>query len=153
MLYHNENFPAVTLRLFLTYGPGQDSGRFLPQIIRGCLDNATFPTSEGDQLRDFCYLDDTVRAILQALNVPKVDGEVFNIASGEPVSIREMIQKVCALTSAGNPQYGVVPYRPRENMALYANISKAKQMLQWEPAISLDKGLQKTSDCFVYEHD
>ena len=41
----------------------------------------------------------------------------------------------------------------RENMALYANISKAKQMLQWEPAISLDKGLQKTSDCFVYEHD
>ena len=78
---------------------------------------------------------------------------VFNIASGKPVSIRAMIQKACALTSAGNPQYGVVPYRPRENMSLYANISKAQQMLQWEPAISLDKGLQKTSDCFVYEHD
>ncbi len=153
MLYRTENFPGVTLRLFLTYGPGQDSRRFLPQIIRGCLDDAAFPTSAGEQLRDFCYVDDTVRAILQALNVPKVDGEVFNIASGEPVSIREMIQKVCALTGSGNPQYGEVPYRPWENMALYANISKAKQILQWEPSISLDKGLQKTSDCFVYEHD
>ena len=74
MLHLTENFPAVTLRLFLTYGPGQDTGRFLPQIIRGCLADLTFPTSAGKQLRDFCYLDDTVRAILQALNVPKVDG-------------------------------------------------------------------------------
>ena len=148
MLYRTENFPSVILRLFLTYGPGQDTGRFLPQIFRGCLDDSAFPTSAGEQLRDFCYVDDTVCAILQALNVPKVDGEVFNIASGEPVSIREMIQKVCTLTRSGMPQYGVVPYRPLENMALYANISKAKQILQWEPTTSLDKGLQKTSNCF-----
>ena len=47
MLNRSENFPAVTLRLFLTYGPGQDINRFLPQIIRGCLDDATFPASAG----------------------------------------------------------------------------------------------------------
>ena len=56
MLNRSENFPAVTLRLFLTYGPGQDISRFLPQIIRGCLDDATFPASAGEQLRDFCYV-------------------------------------------------------------------------------------------------
>ena len=59
MLNHTENFPSVILRLFLTYGPGQDSSRFLPQIIRGCLDNATFPTSAGEQFRDFCFSFET----------------------------------------------------------------------------------------------
>ena len=148
MLHLTENFPAVTLRLFLTYGPGQDTGRFLPQIICGCLGNTEFPTSAGEQLRDFCYVEDTVRAILQALTVPEVEGEVFNVASGKPISIREMIEKVCTLTSSGKPQYGEVSYRPGENMALYASIEKSKKILHWKPETSLDNGLLKTIDWF-----
>ena len=54
MLFRTEEFPMVILRLFLTYGPGQEDRRFLPQIIKGCLSDAKFPTSEGQQLRDFC---------------------------------------------------------------------------------------------------
>ena len=149
MLHRTENFPAVTLRLFLTYGPGQDVGRFLPQIIRGSLNQTAYSVSTGEQIRDFCYVGDTVQAILQALVTPEVDGKVFNVASGLPVSIRTIIEKVCALIGSGKPQYGEVPYRPGENMALYANISKAKTILQWEPTISLDTGLQKTIDCFA----
>ncbi len=152
MLYRTENFPAVILRLFLTYGPGQDMGRFLPLTIRGCLDNAKFPTSTGEQLRDFCYVDDSVGAILKALDVSEAEGEVFNVASGVPVSIRTMIEKVCELTGSGNPQYGDVPYRPGENMALYANISKAKNILQWEPTTTLNEGLQETVDWYTKNH-
>jgi len=152
MLHRTENFPAVILRLFLTYGPGQDAGRFLPQIIRGCLDDATFPTSAGEQLRDFCYIDDTVSAIFQALKKKEVNGEVLNVASGEPVKIRDMIEKVCALTGSGKPQYGKVSYRPGENMALYANISKGKKILQWEPRTNIDIGLQKTINYFDNKH-
>jgi nucleoside-diphosphate-sugar epimerase len=152
MIHRTENFPAVILRLFLTYGPGQDNGRFLPQIIRGCLNDDTFPTSAGEQIRDFCYVDDTVRAILQALAVPKANGHIFNVASGIPVSIRTMIEKICVLTGRGNPQYGKIPYRPSENMALYANLSKEKDILQWEPNISLEEGLKKTIDYFANEN-
>jgi len=144
MLHRTENFPAVILRLFLTYGPGQDAGRFLPQIICSCLNNDTFPVSAGTQLRDFCYIDDTVSAIFHALEKQEVNGEVLNVASGEPVKIRDMIEKVCTLTGSGKPQYGKVSYRPGENMALYANISKEKKILQWEPRTNIDIGLQKT---------
>ena len=151
MLYRTENYPALILRLFLTYGPGQDSRRFLPQIIRGCLDDADFPTSAGEQLRDFCYVDDTVRAIMQALTVNGVEGEVFNVASGKSVSIHTMIEKICALTGHGKPRYGEVPYRHGENMALYADISKANKLLQWKPEISLMEGLKKTIN--YYEND
>jgi len=152
MLYRTENFPAVTLRLFLTYGPGQDSGRFLPQIIRGCLDDAVFPTSAGEQLRDFCYVDDIVRGIFQALMLTVATGEVFNIASGEAVSIHAMIEKICALTDSGKPQYGKIPYRPGENMSLFASVSKAKKVLQWKPLISLEEGLTKTINSFVVDN-
>ena len=149
MLHRTENFPAVTLRLFLTYGPGQDTRRFLPLIIRGCLDDVTFPTTEGKQIRDFCYVDDTVRAILQTLVVPEAVGNIINIASGKPVSIREIIEKVSLISGSGNPLYGKVNYRPGENMSLYANISKAKRILNWEPIINIDKGLKKSIDWFT----
>ena len=148
MLYQTENFPAVTLRFFLTYGPGQDTERFLPQTIHSCLIDSTFPTSTGEQFRDFCYVDDTVRAILQTLIVPDAVGNVINIASGKPVSIREMIEKVCSFTGSGKPLYGKVNYRTGENMSLYANISKAKRILNWEQTTNLDKGLQKTIDWY-----
>jgi nucleoside-diphosphate-sugar epimerase len=153
MLNRSENFPAVTLRLFLTYGPGQDIKRFLPQIIRGCLDDATFPTSAGEQLRDFCYVDDSVQAILQALTQPEVEGDVFNVASGIPVSIREMVEKVRNITGSGNPQFGEVSYRNGENMSLYANISKAKRILNWQSTTNLDIGLKKSIEWFANDND
>ncbi len=144
MLYRTESFPATTLRLFLTYGPGQDNSRFLPQIILGCLEDRRFPTSKGEQLRDFCFIQDTVESIFLVFDSPDVRGEVINIGSGKPVSIRNVIETVKLLTGKGKPQFGEITYRPGENMELYANISKAKALLSWEPKVALEAGLNKT---------
>ena len=76
-------------------------------------------------------------------------GEVINVSSGEPVSIQTMIDKVCEFTSSGKPQYGEVPYRNGENMALYANVGKAEKYLQWKPTTKLEQGLQETIDWFT----
>jgi len=144
MLNSTEKFPATTLRLFLTYGPGQDKERFFPQKINDCLEDSEFPTSAGEQLRNYCYVGDTVDAILKALVVQEAESEVFNVASGKPVSIRAMIEKVCTLTGSGKPQYGKVLYRPGGNMSLYADISRIRKTLSWSPRVSLEEGLQKT---------
>ena len=144
MLHQTEAFPAVILRLFLTYGPGQNEERFLPQIIKGCLNDRSFPTSAGEQLRDFCYIEDAVRAIFLVLENDSVNGEIFNIASGQPVSIRSVIESVQNLIGKGEPCFGEVPYRPAENMCLYADIKKAKKLLQWEAKHNLEDGLKKT---------
>ena len=149
MLYRTENFPAVILRLFLTYGPGQNSFRFLPQIIHGCLKDDSFPASKGEQFRDFCYIDDTVGAIMLALTLSGVDGEIINVATGEPITIRGMIEKVCRITGSGEPLYGEVPYRREENMALYASVKKAELFLQWKSSTALEKGIQKTIDWYA----
>lgn len=147
-LFLTEGFPGTTVRLFLTYGPGQDSGRFLPQIIDGCMRGVSFPVSAGEQLRDFCYIDDTVTAILLALQKPKSHGEVINIASGNPISIKGMIKIVQSIIGKGIPEFGKIGYRAGENMALYATIDKAEALLGWSPKISLEVGLSKMIETY-----
>lgn len=144
MLHRTEVFPSTTLRLFLTYGPGQDSGRFLPQIIKGCLEGRAFPTSEGRQLRDFCFVHDTVAAVFAAFVKPAARGQTINIGSGTGVPIRQMIQTVQALIGRGEPLFGQVAYRPGENMALYADVTKARELLGWSASVPLEAGLLQT---------
>jgi len=144
MLYRTENFPSVVLRFFLVYGPGQDNKRFIPQIINGCISDNSFPVSEGKQLRDFCYIDDVTGAILKVLNNDKVMGETINIASGQPVSIHDVIELIRTTIGKGAPDYGKIPYRRGENMALYANIGKAQEILGWSPKIGLKEGIVRT---------
>jgi nucleoside-diphosphate-sugar epimerase len=148
MLHRTENFPATILRLFLVYGPGQGPRRFLPQIVSGCLKDESFPTSEGHQMRDFCFVGDVVKAVFAAFNSPTSRGEAINIGSGQPVSIRQMIETVNRLVGRGHPQFGKVAYRPGENMKLYADISKANEFLGWKPEVTLEKGLEKTIQWF-----
>ncbi len=144
MLWRTEQFPATTLRLFLTYGPGQDNRRFLPQVILGCMSGSAFGVSAGAQLRDFCYVDDTVRAIFLALNDPRARGEVLNIASGQPISIRDAIEAVRRIIGNGEPHYGGIPYRTGESMALYADVGAAERTIGWKPNVTFDAGLRRT---------
>ena len=144
MLWRAEQFPAVTLRLFLTYGPGQGEQRFLPQIIRGCLQGRRFPVSEGGQLRDFCYVDDVVEGVFHALEVPAVCGRVINLASGIPVTIRFMIEQVRSIIGKGEPDFGRIANRTGENMALWADTSLARELLGWAPQVPLEEGLART---------
>lgn len=148
MLHRTEGFPGVVIRFFLVYGPGQDNKRFLPQIIKGCLNNSEFKTSEGKQLRDLCYIDDVIEAIIKAAVLPQSKGQVINVASGTPVMIKDVIQKVMLFTGGGKPMWDAHPYRVGENMQLYADISFAKNLLHWEPQVSLDVGLKKTIEYY-----
>ncbi|MDB9976190.1 NAD-dependent epimerase/dehydratase family protein [Candidatus Thioglobus sp.] len=149
MLHITHQFPVVILRFFLVYGPGQEENRFLPQIINGCFNNRDFPVSDGNQLRDFCYIDDAISAILISFSNSKINGEVINIASGNAISIREVITIVQEKIGYGLPLFGKIPYRIGENMQLYANISKAKNLLKWTPVTSIEVGITKTINSFT----
>jgi len=153
MLYRTDTLPATVIRLFLVYGPEQNRQRFLPQVIKGCLYGDSFATSFGEQVRDFCYIDDVVNGILSALSSSKAHGEIVNIASGKPVKIRAIIDKVVDSVGGGEPRFGEIPYRTGENMSLYADISKARELLGWEPKVNLDDGLARTISFYRDRHE
>jgi len=148
MLSKTENFPVVIARLFLVYGEGQDNKRFLPQIIQGCLKDREFSVSLGEQFRDFCHVDDIAQGILAMLRAKNVHGKVLNLASGYPITIRAMIEKVRGIIGFGKPLFGKNPYRVGENMALYASMKRTQNLLGWKPSIELDEGLHRTIEFY-----
>ena len=143
-LARTENFPGVVVRFFLVYGPGQRDQRFLSQIIYGCLKDIEFPTSLGAQLRDFCYIEDAIEGMILCAVKPKAIGHVINIASGRPISIRKVIKMIVELVGKGRPNFGKYPYRPGENMELYADVALAKNLINWQATTSIEDGLIKT---------
>lgn len=149
MLSISESLPVTILRLFLVYGPRQSPQRLIPHIISNCLADRSFPVSEGCQIRDFCFVSDVVAAILLTLRLSKPSGELINIASGVPVTIRSVIERVVNHIGLGQPVYGAIPYRPGENMRLFANIDKSLDILNWKPCVSLDDGLKMTINSFL----
>ena len=148
MIHVSENMPTTTLRVFLVYGPGQSNNRFIPQVISGCLEDKNFPTSLGDQIRDFLYIDDFVDAVFLTLDCKEAEGKVFNIGSGKQYKIKDVISLIQKKIGLGKPSYGEVPYKDNENMSLYPDISKIKKTLHWDPKTSLEHGLLKTIESY-----
>ena len=143
-LYKKKNFPSVVLRLYLAYGPKQDMNRFLPIIIDGCIKNKKFPCSIGNQLRDFVHVDDVVDAIIKSLKNKNAKGQIINIGSGKPGKIKDIINHVKKISKGGFLQFGKIKLRKDEILKIYPNIKKAKNIINWKPKISFDKGLKST---------
>ena len=145
MLKITEQFPAIILRLFLVYGPAQDKERFLPNLIINSLKNKNIPITLGEQIRDYCYVEDVLNAIFLLFdNRNNALGNIINIASGNPVKIKEIVSKVNSLIGKGKPLFGSIKYRENESMSLYADINKAKKLLNWKPIYKIDEGLKET---------
>jgi nucleoside-diphosphate-sugar epimerase len=143
-LYKKKKFPVTIVRLYQVYGPYQDLNRFMPVVINSCKKNKDFPCSHGRQYRDFLYIDDLIDAIFLILRNPKATGEIFNIGSGKPLKIRNIIKKILSYYRSGKPQFGEIKLRKEEQMKIYPDIFKARRTLNWKPKINFLDGLKKT---------
>ena len=146
---------TTSLRLTNTYGPGQlmRHGRqaFVGWLIRRAVDgNQIELFGDGRQMRDFTYVDDVVDALLVVAHRPESDGEVFNLSGERPYSLREFADILLAVVGGGS--YACVPF-PEERCQIdigsyYADSSKIKAMLGWEPAVPLAEGLLRTVEYY-----
>ena len=143
-LYKNYNLPLVIVRPYQLYGPAQDINRFIPFVIKACLQNKYFPSSEGTQYRDFLYIDDFVNFIFKVITSENTKGEIFNVGYGRPEQIKEIIYKITKIINKGRPKFGKIKLRTEENLITYANIKKAMRFTAWKPRVNITSGLQKT---------
>ena len=147
------NFPTTILRLYLVYGPAQDTNRVVPITIFNAIKDNNFDCSNGTQLRDFLFIDDLIKAIIKTLNNKKVNGEIINIGTGKPIKIKDLIIKICDLVGLGKPEFGKISLRKDEIIRLYPKILKSKKLLDWKSNVSLEKGLATTIKYFKSHKD
>ena len=143
------------LRLTNTYGPRMrvvDARQtFLGYWFRQVIDGETIRVfGDGKQLRDFTYADDAVRAFLLAASRPEAIGQVFNLGSDEVVGLFDLARLVVQANGAG--AYELVPFPP-ERKAIdigdyYADYSRARAALGWEPRVGLAEGIDRSLDYY-----
>ena len=146
-LSKEHSFPSVIIRLYLVYGPNQDVNRIIPITIKNAIENKKFACSSGRQLRDFIYVEDVIRAIIKILKNKNIKGEILNIGSGKPITIKKVILKICTLINSGIPQFNKIKLRKDEILKLYPSIKKAKKLINWKPRVDMPSGLNK---CIQY---
>ena len=141
--------PTVSLRYFNVFGPRQDPSSayaaVVPKFIAAAVSN-TAPViyGDGEQTRDFTYVENVVRANLAACEAGDAAlGESFNIGCGERLSINALWGRVRAIAGGtAAPRYE--PPRTGDVRDSLASVSRARELLGWTPTIGLDEGLRRT---------
>ena len=145
------DFRVTSLRMFSVYGPGQSFsnpyqgvlGIFLGNLLRG---EPITIFGDGEQTRDFVYIDDIVDGWVRALANPAASGGIFNLGSGRSLSINDLARSVIAAFGHPPGGYEVIraPARPGEQRTVCADVRQARSVLGWEPRTSYETGLAET---------
>ncbi|MGI0091494.1 MAG: SDR family oxidoreductase [Nitrososphaerales archaeon] len=144
---------TVSLRYFNVYGPRQKYGHYsgvIPTFIKSAINNESpMINGDGEQIRDFTFVEDVVQANMLALRNHVSPGEVFNVANGGTISINELARLIINLAGKPDlrPTHG--PERKGDIRASYADISKISQSLGYRPQVRIGAGLQRVFDWFV----
>jgi nucleoside-diphosphate-sugar epimerase len=140
-----KELPIVTLRLFSPYGPWDDPKRLIPFVVKSFLRGEVPKLSIPASVRDYIFIDDVVDSYLRLIENPPVQGEIFNIGSGQQYSIGEVVKQIAALVGTDAvPQWGAVSSQKKEPNCWVADREKAERLLEWRPKASLHAGLENT---------
>ena len=139
---------TVSLRYFNVFGPRQDPNsqysaaipRFIQALLAG---ERPVIYGDGEQSRDFTYVQNVVEGSLMACTAPGVAGEVINVACGERVTLNQLVRMISRLIGTDRePMYA--PRRAGDVLHSQAAISKAGRLLQYKPTVGLEEGLRRT---------
>ncbi len=139
-----DKLPVVILRPFSVYGPGEGDYKFVPTVIRSCMKNESPRLTTCRQVRDYLFVDDVVEAYLKAAEAPIRMPAVMNIASGRPIALKELVSAVTSHFPGIEPAFGAIPDRENEIWRVEADVTRARELLGWQPAVSLEQGIEKT---------
>ena len=137
-------FPSTILRLYQVYGPNQDQNRFLPILIKACLNKKIFYSSSGIQKRDFLYISDAIDAFIKTLLNKNSDGQILNIGYGKSIQLKKIMYHVGKITNFFKPSFGKIKLRKDEALDIYPEIKKAKKIIKWKPKINWKEGILKS---------
>jgi UDP-glucose 4-epimerase len=140
-------FETVALRIFNAYGPGQPlppvHAPVIPQFVQQIRGHGSVVVfGDGNQTRDFVYVDDVIEALISAAQAPSVDQQLINVGSGEETSLNALISRIAATLG----EQANVLYNDEVSggiARLVADVGKAQRLLNYVPSVRLVDGLRK----------
>ena len=149
--YRSYDLPITTVRPFNTYGPRQSARAVIPTIITQALAQNEVFLGSLRPTRDFSYVEDIVDGFIKASESESCVGEIINMGSSSEISIKDLAEKIISLIGkkvriVSDPKRIRPPKSEVEK--LIADNSKAKELLDWKPKVSLDEGLRRTIEWF-----
>lgn len=145
MLHRNYGFPAMVVRPGNLFGPGQNKNKFIPYVIDKLRKGEPLNVSPCEQKRDFIYVDDFAWCIGRLIkNYPSAVGEIVNVASGESISLRNIIE-ICkaGMGNVSQINYGALPYRENEMMDLKCSENKLASIISQEVNFNMNERLNE----------
>jgi len=141
---------VVSLRYFNVFGPRQDPlsqyAAVVPRFIRAvAAGHAVTIFGDGEQSRDFTYVDNVVAANLLAADAPSVHGEIVNVATGSSVTVNALADTIGRLLDVP-VEKAYEPEREADVRASWADLASAHQLLGYETQVELEEGLRRTMD-------
>lgn len=150
--YHRQlGLEIKVVRIFNTYGPRMqiNDGRVVSNFIVQALKNEDITIyGDGTQTRSFCYVDDMIEALMRMMKTPpKITGPI-NLGNPGEFTMLELAEKIIKMTGSKS-KIVFLPLPKDDPTRRRPDISKAKEILGWEPQVPLDKGLEKTIEYFA----
>lgn len=144
--YHLERGVDLRIvRIFNTYGPYMHAtdGRVMSNFIMAAMNSAPLEMhANGEQTRSFCYVDDLVRGLIGVMGLSQFAGPI-NLGNPHEVTIRELAELILANLDSQS-ELKTYPRRDDDPLRRKPDISKAKELLSWEPSVCLEEGVKKT---------
>lgn len=143
----NRGVDGRIARIFNTYGPkmlAEDKRMLVDFILHALKNEKIFVFGDGTQTRSLCYVDDTVEGLLKLMFTQGTTGEIVNIGSPEEHSVMEYAEMVIKLTGSKSTIDSSIPLPKDDPLQRQPDITKAKNLLSWEPKVPLVEGIEKT---------
>jgi len=152
--HHLYNINIFMLRFFTVYGPGQRPDLAISKFVRLMLEGKEIPMyGDGNTKRDYTYIDDIISAIKLSsdyiLNNNNVY-EILNIGSNNPISLKEMIDIIANVLGV-DVKINKLPMQEGDVLLTYADISKARKLIGYEPSITFNDGITKFVEWYKNE--
>jgi nucleoside-diphosphate-sugar epimerase len=139
----NQSKKFTNLRVFNFYGESMPEGFFIPQMIQSLKKGEDFLMTKGEQVRDFLYVGDVVKALVLTAKNTSSYGETMNVCSGKGTKLSQLAAAVnTSMKTKAKIVLGAIPYRDNEVWEMIGDNSKIKKIIGFEPKISIDKGIE-----------
>ena len=148
LYWKNYRVPTVSLRYFTVYGLRQRPDMAIHKFVKAVFKGNEIPVfGDGTQTRDFTYVDDAVEANILGAKSNLV-GEVFNVGGGSRISVNELIEEIERIIGK-KAQIIYVEKQKGDVRDTWADVSKAKAKMNWNPRVDINKGLNSFIDWFI----